>query len=208
MTAFDWAAGAVLLVSGLVGFSRGATREVTTVIALVLALVLALYGLRFTGQIAHHFIATKWLANVAAILAVFVAAYVVLRLIGGALTRGVRATPLSGVDRGLGFGIGLLRGVLVIGVAAVCIHAATPPDRRPAWLTQAKLLPLADGVGDRLKAFAPKGVELAQTVAPSVERAVLDEPEPAQVSPAKHKKSRGYSDAQRQDLDDLVEKSR
>ena len=69
MTLFDILAGAVLAVSGLIGFARGATREVTTVIAFVLAAVIAVFSLRFTGAIAQHFIATPWMANAAAIRA-------------------------------------------------------------------------------------------------------------------------------------------
>ena len=35
MTAFDYIAGAILIVSGVIGLARGATREITTVIAFV-----------------------------------------------------------------------------------------------------------------------------------------------------------------------------
>jgi membrane protein required for colicin V production len=208
LTSFDWAVAAILLLSGLLGFARGATREVTTVIALILAAVLAIFGLRFTGPIAHRFISTLWMANVAAVLALFLVAYLLLRLLGGVLTRGVRATPLSGVDRGLGFGLGLLRGALVVGVAAVILHAVTPAKQRPVWFTNALLLPLADGVGDGLKAFAPKGVAFAKAEAPLVEHAVLDGSPPTETVSVRPKRSRGYTDVQRKGLDDLVEKSR
>lgn len=208
MTWFDWAAAGILLLSGLIGFARGVTREVTMVIALILAAVLSIYGLRVTVPIAHHFIAIRWMAIVAAVVAVFLAAYLALRLLGGALTRGVRATPLSGVDRGLGFGVGVVRGVLIVGVAAICIHASAPKAHQPAWFMQAKFLPLADGVGNRLRAVAPKGLEMAETVAPSIENAVLNPSAPADTRPAKPKRARGYTEAQRQGLDDLVEKSR
>ncbi len=54
VTLFDLGAGLILLVSGIVGFVRGATREVTTVVAFVLAAVLSVLALRFTGPIARH----------------------------------------------------------------------------------------------------------------------------------------------------------
>jgi len=210
MTAFDFVAGAILLVSGLVGLARGATREVTMVIALVLAALIAVFGLRFTAPIAHHFIATVWMANVAAILVLFIIAYVILRAIGGVLTRGVRATALSGADRALGFAIGLVRGLVVLGAFVLFIHAATPPERVPAWLKDARLYPLADAAGDALRSVAPRGFRLAKDMAPTVADAVV-EPSTQQNAPGdppRHGHPRGYTAAQRNALDVQVEKSR
>src|SRR5665213_2939658 len=96
MSLFDYIAGAVLLVSGLIGFARGATREVTTVIAFVLAAIVAVFALRFTGPIARHAIHTAWIANTAAILILFILAYIVLRMIGGVAALMSRAkTPIT-----------------------------------------------------------------------------------------------------------------
>jgi membrane protein required for colicin V production len=207
MTLFDILAGLVLAVSGLVGFARGATREVTTVIAFVLAAVAAVFGLRFTGPVAQHFIATPWMANTAAILVLFIVVYIVLRLIGGRLTSGVRQTVLSGFDRALGFVIGLVRGLVVIGVSALLINAATPPERMPAWITRAKLYPLANAAGGALRAFAPQGLKVAHDVAAGTEQAVTGAAAANGAQPASPR-GRGYSEGQRKALDDLVEKSR
>ncbi|MGI9169184.1 MAG: CvpA family protein [Caulobacteraceae bacterium] len=206
MTLFDLLAGAVLAVSGLIGYARGATREVTTVIAFVLAAVIAVFALRFTGPLARHFIATAWMANAAAILILFVVAYVVLRWVGGQLTGGVRRTVLSGPDRVLGFAIGVVRGLVVIGAVALLLTAATPPERMPAWVVRARLFPLATAAGGALRAFAPRGFKVAHDMATGAEQAVTA---PAEPSPAKQTaRGRGYSESQRKALDDLVEKSR
>jgi len=195
LTQFDILAGLVLIVSGLIGLARGATREVTTVIAFVLAAIAAVFGLRFAGPPARHFIATPWIANTVAILIVFVIVYIVLRMIGGRLTHGVRQTVLSGFDRALGFAIGLVRGLVVIGLFALLINAATPPEAMPAWITRAKLYPLANAAGGALRAFAPQGFKVAHDVATGAEQAVTSA-------------GRGETDAQRKSMDDLVEKSR
>lgn len=213
MTLFDWAAGLVLLVSGLMGFARGATREVTTVIALVLAAVVAIFAVRFTGPVARHFVSTAWIANTLAILIGFVIAYILLRMVGGALTRSVQQTALSGLDRVLGFAIGLVRGLLVLGVFALVINAATPREKMPAWITRARLYPLAAAAGGVLRAFAPQGLKVAHDVAPAMADAVTGEalaPPVAEPRPQRrdHGAQRGYSDEQRRALDDLVEKSR
>ncbi|HXV01923.1 MAG TPA: CvpA family protein [Caulobacteraceae bacterium] len=209
MTGFDLVAGFILLVSALIGFWRGATREITTVIAFIAAVAGAIFGLRFTAPLARHFIHTPWLANVAAALAGFIVIYIVVRLVGGRLTRGVRTAGLSSLDRALGFAIGLARGVVAVGVLVLLIRAATPPERRPAWFTKARTYPVANAAGAALDALAPKGMAMARGVGPAVENALApDEVEnaeaPARAVPGRH----GYSAAQRKALDDLVEKSR
>ncbi len=205
MTGFDVAAGMLLLVSGILGLVRGATREVTTVVALVLAAVASMVALRVTGPIARRMIDTAWLANAAAILAVFILVYIVLRLGGGALTQSVRQTSLSGLDRILGFGIGLVRALVVLGAFTLLLNAATPPERMPAWISDARLYPLASAAGDSLRAFAPKGLKVAHKVAPDLADAVMGAPAA--------KRRRGPDDSydpdrRRRDTDDPVEEPR
>ncbi len=168
MTAFDYAAGVLLLVSGLFGWARGATHEITTVVALVAAAILAVAALRFTAPLALHAIHTPWLAKAAAVLLIFILVYAVLRLIGGALTRGVKQTSLSGLDRLLGFGVGLVRALVALGGFILLIDAATPPERMPPWITGAKLYPLASAAGGALRTFAPQGLKVAHEVVPSL----------------------------------------
>ena len=216
MSLFDIITGLVLIVSAIVGLARGATREVTTVIAFVAAAVIAVFGLRYTGPIARHMVATPWMANVAALLVSFVAAYVVLRLIGSMLTRGVQRTVLSGPDRVLGGGIGVARGLIAIGAVLLLIDAATPPDRMPAWITGARLFPVADASASLLRTFAPQGWKLASDVAPGMASAFMGAPQstldrPMNDSPPAGSSSghdSGYSERQRKALDVLVEKSR
>jgi membrane protein required for colicin V production len=189
VTAFDYAAGLLLLVSGLFGFARGATHEITTVVALVAAAIVSVAALRFTGPLALQAIHTPWLAKAAAVLMTFILVYIVLRMIGGALTRGVKQTSLSGLDRLLGFGVGLVRALVALGGFILLIDAATPPERMPAWITGARLYPLASAAGGALRAFAPRGLEIAHDVAPSLADAVPGESPPA---PAPHHRQDPY----------------
>jgi len=195
VTLFDVLVGLVLVLSGLIGLARGATREVTTVIAFVVAAIAAVFGLRFTGPLARHFIATPWIASTVAILVLFLIVYIVVRMIGASLTRGVRRTGLSGFDRALGFAIGLVRGLVVIGLFTLLIDAATPPGRMAPWIARARLYPLANAAGGALRAFAPRGFKVAHDVAAGAEQAVTSA-------------GLGETDAQRKSMDDLVEKTR
>jgi len=176
MTLFDIAAGLVPLVSALVGWIRGGTREIATVLAFVFAAVIALFALRFSGPIARHAIHTVWLANIAAILIVFVAVYILLRVLAGGLTRRIHQTAgLSGADRLLGAGFGLLRALVILGLANLTINAITPPERMPVWISHAYLYPLSDLSARTLKAFAPQGAKLARQVGPVVGHAITED---------------------------------
>jgi membrane protein required for colicin V production len=172
MSLFDLAAGLVLIVSALVGWIRGASREVATVAAIVIAAVVALAALRFTGPVARHAIATPWIANIVAILIVFVAVYILLRVLAAGLTRQLHQTSLGGLDRTVGAGFGVARALVILGLANLTINAIVPADRMPTWISGAWLYPVSSASGQALKAFAPQGARLAHEVEPVVGKAI------------------------------------
>lgn len=178
MSLFDLAAGLVLVVSALVGWFRGAAREVATLAALVVAAVAALYALRYSGPVARHAIHTPWLANIAAILIVFTAAYILLRVAAAAVSRRLQRTSgLSDMDHLAGAGFGLARALVILGLANLTLTAVTPPERIPAWISGAMLYPVSAVSARALKAFAPQGARLARQVAPVVSHAITSDNE-------------------------------
>jgi membrane protein required for colicin V production len=182
MSLFDLAAGLVLIVSALVGWIRGASREVATVAAILIAAVVALAALRFTGPVARHAIATPWIANIAAILIVFVAVYILLRVLAAGLTRQLHQTSgLGGLDRTVGAGFGVARALVILGLASLTINAIVPADRMPTWISGAFLYPVASVSGHALKLFAPQGVHLAHQVEPVVGKAISSDGQDDQI---------------------------
>jgi membrane protein required for colicin V production len=173
MSLFDLAAGLVLIVSGLVGWIRGASREVATVAAIVIAAIVAIAALRFTGAVARHAIHTPWLANIAAVLIVFAAVYILLRVMAGAMTRRIhQARVLGGVDRVVGAGFGVARALVILGLANLTLNAITPADRMPGWISGAALYPVSAVSAGALKAFAPRGAAFAKRALPVVGAAI------------------------------------
>ena len=140
MTLFDLIVVLVLLVSGVVGFMRGAAREVVTVLAFIAAVVIAVIGLRVSGPIARHAIHPNVIANAVAILVVFAAAYILMRALGLKLAEQLHQTEALGMfDRTIGVGFGLVRGLVLLGMFYVIFNAATPADRVPPWIKGAAL---------------------------------------------------------------------
>lgn len=200
MTLFDLFAGLVLLVSAGVGFIRGAVREMVTVVAFLLAAVGSLLALRVTGPMAREVIDPDWAGTAAAVLVLFAALYILLRVIGASLTERIRGGPLSSIDRAIGLGFGLIRALVVLGVFNLLFTAATPESRIPRWIEGAALYPLTEASANVLRQFAPQGGLLASRIGPALERAVREGEEPT--------KGPGYEADDRSQVDDLVEKSR
>ncbi|WP_269716820.1 CvpA family protein [Caulobacter sp. NIBR2454] len=198
MTAFDVIAILILLVSGAIGFARGAMRELVTMGALLVAGAVAIFGLRLTGPVFRSFIDPAWAGTTAAVLVVFVLLYILLRLIGANLTQRIHAAQSLGMlDRSIGVGFGLIRALVVLGAFNLVFHAATPEERTPRWVTNSVMWPLSEVSGAVLKSLAPKGGKMAGQLAPAIEKAVRD-----------GASDEGYDADQRRSVDDLVEKSR
>lgn len=208
MTLFDLIVIVVLLASGFVGFIRGGAREIITVLAFILAVGVAVLGLRYSAPIAERLVEAGFLANALAILVVFSVVYALLRIAGAGLTRKIQgARALTKVDRVIGVGFGLLRGLLVLGVFFLVFHAATPPERVPGWIKDAALYPLSASSGHVLMALAPKGTAVASRVGPALKEAVGKGPADGGDAAASGTGA-GYDAETRSSVDELVEKTR
>ena len=196
MTPFDALALLILAASVGIGFVRGGSSEIVTVVAFILAVMLAIVGLRISGPIARHAIHVGFLANAVAILVVFAIVYAILRLIGRRLTRRIPGADAgSRTDRLLGALFGLVRGVVALGVLFLLFTVATPPERTPPWVRHAALYPLSRAAGHMLIALGPEGTAVAHKVVGGSGGASASD-------------GRGYDDASRRGVDDLVEKTR
>lgn len=173
LTQFDLIVLTLLLISGAVGFARGAVREVAALVALLAAGFLAIFGLPVSAPIVREVVRPDWLGTAAALILVFLITYILLRLIGAGLAKRVQATDVVGaLDRSVGLLIGLGRGLLVLGALFLMFNAATPEDLRPRWITEAATWPLAGEMGDFIEGLAPKGLDLAAALGPAFDNAV------------------------------------
>lgn len=203
MTQFDFIAGPLLIVSALIGFSRGATKELMTVLAFLGAALLAVLALRFTAPLGRKLIDPDWAGVGLALLFVFGLTYIALRLLGAGMTRRVHETQAMGIlDRGVGAGFGLIRALVLLGAFNLLFQMASPPDTAPKWVTGALTYPVTDASGRILKAFAPEGMAVAKSVTPVLEKAIEDGTAAPKASET------GYDKGERDAMDEVVEKTR
>ncbi|HEY8614139.1 MAG TPA: CvpA family protein [Roseomonas sp.] len=147
MTWVDAVFLAVIAISGIIGYMRGLVREVLGVGAWVGAIFFAFYMLNGTRVLFAGLFPAEWMADVAALGAVFVVTLIILKIIIALIARRVQNSVLGGVDRALGVVFGLGRGVIVILVTYIAAGAFVPNmEIWPAPVRQARFMPvIADG---------------------------------------------------------------
>jgi len=124
MVTLDYIVLAILLVSAVVGVFRGFLREVFSVIAWILAVWLAW---KFAPALAPRLGGVLedptygvWAARALILLPVVITGY----CLGAAVNHFVRLSMFSGLDRMLGFVLGLVRGVVIVGIGIILAQAA------------------------------------------------------------------------------------
>ena len=226
MTLFDVIAAIVLLVSALIGFSRGALREMITVGAFIVSAFAAAYLLPTTGPWARAVVHPTWAATAVALIAVFLIVFIVLRILAGMAVARLHTQPVLGAaDRAIGVGFGILRALVFLGLFYLVFNAATPREWTPDWISKAKLYPLARASAGVIQSMAPKGMKAAGRYGPMFQNAVKggfsNEEEAEAVAPEarsrdqtsatpsnKLRNTQSYGKSQRDDIDALVERSR
>ncbi len=199
----------ILLVSALVSFARGFAHEVLTYGAFIGSVFAMLLGIPLVQPYVMQVITTDWIASIASGAGLFVLSMVVFTMIIHRISAAIHKTSLSGLDRSLGFGIGALRGALIVCLIYLPLAWLWPQEKQPAWLMQAKTRPFVAAGAELLKGMVPGA-------APSAER-------PAQILPEKTRISAptaqdpvaqpqpvsegGYSDPDRLEMDGLVDET-
>jgi membrane protein required for colicin V production len=152
MTSADLIIIAILALSALLAFMRGFVREVLSIGAWVGAALATIYGFPIAQPYARKYIEVALFADIAAGVAIFIVALIVLTVLSHALSRNVRSSALGAVDRSLGLLFGLVRGAVLVCLAYLVMAWAIPQEDRPVWVAEARALPLVQqGAGLLLK---------------------------------------------------------
>lgn len=145
-TAVDWVVVVVLTLSTLLSLWRGFAREALSLAGWVAAFVVAnLFVDQLASQLAGAInnITGRY---VAAYAILFVATLVTATLVTFLVSKLVKASGLSVLDRLLGTVFGFARGVIVILVCVFVLRQlASPPDL--VWLEQSQLMPHLEMLG-------------------------------------------------------------
>ncbi len=123
-TLIDGVVAAVIVLSALLAYGRGLVREAMAIVGWIVAAIVAFL---FAPQVqplvkeipmVGEFVADSCIFSLGGAFAiVFVAALIVMSLFTPLFSSLVQRTALGGVDQGLGFLFGVVRGVLLVAIA-------------------------------------------------------------------------------------------
>jgi membrane protein required for colicin V production len=207
----------VIVLSGLFAMARGFVREVLSLASWVGAALITLWGFSLARPYTRSLIANTLLADITTGVVLFICSLILLSMVGGGLASLVRGTGLNALDRTLGFLFGLLRGALIVALLWLAFSSAFRPEEHPAWLRDARSLPLVERFADFLRNLAPpefrarmqasgdsinRGVSEVQQY-----RSILTAPATPQLKSPAAAGETGYKADERQGLDGLIQRA-
>ena len=147
-----------LAASIITGFVRGFVKEAISIAALLIAIWAALYFGPVVGDISQSWLTSEeaqvWFGRIL----VFAIILSVGGLLGWGISKLIRMSVLSGVDRVLGSVFGAVRGVVL--VALLVIAGQYSGFANDDWWQGSRCLPYFEVVADWIKVMAPVGYDL------------------------------------------------
>ena len=158
MPVIDIIIAAAVLISIVVGFIRGFIKEAMSIASLLIAIWAALYFGPAVGDVSESWLSSEELQMWFGRILVFAIILSLGGLLGWGISKLVRLSVLSGIDRLLGCVFGVLRGVLLL--AIFIIGGQFAGFDNDDWWLQSRLIPHFEVVADWIKVMAPEGYDL------------------------------------------------
>lgn len=162
MTGLDVAIIVALLVSALIGVMRGFTKEVLSLFSWGGATALSYMFLPLGREIVHPYIANPMMADGVAVFGLFIVFLIILSILANLMAGYIRETSFKGIDHSLGFGFGILRGVVFISAVELFFSTFWPRQTQSPTIQSARFIPMVRKGGDTLLQVIP--VSLRETI--------------------------------------------
>jgi len=135
---------------------RGFLSEVLGIFAWAAAAFATLYFGPWLIPLMRGVIETPWVASLAAYAGIFLVVVIPLSFIGHRFSETVKHSPIGPLDRALGIAFGVVRGLVIVGVAYMAFTYFVPIKEHPKALTEARSLPLIQSSAEVLLSLAPE----------------------------------------------------
>lgn len=148
------------LVSAVLAMVRGFSREVLSIASWVAAATTAYFFYPYTAVVPYlaPYIDNDKVQLAVAAAAIFFVALIVVTVITMKIADFIIDSRIGALDRTLGFLYGAARSILVVAVGLL-FFSWLVGSNPPAWISQAKSLPLLEGVGSWLEGLLPDDPE-------------------------------------------------
>ena len=154
-----------LIISVIVGIVRGFVKEAISIAALLLAIWAALYFGPGVGEVSSSWLSSEELQTWFGRILVFAIILSLGGLLGWGISKLVRLSVLSGIDRMVGAVFGVARGLLLVALFILAGEFAGFDNDR--WWLESRAIPHLQVVAEWIKVMAPQGYELLTPDAPA-----------------------------------------
>ncbi|MDH5456422.1 MAG: CvpA family protein [Gammaproteobacteria bacterium] len=158
MPIIDILIAVAVAISVVVGIFRGFVKEAISMAALLFAIWAALYFGPSVGDVSENWFSSEELQMWFGRVLVFAVVLAIGGLLGWGISKLVRLSVLSGMDRFLGSLFGAVRGILL--VAVFIIGGQFAGFDNDEWWLNSRLVPHLEVVAEWIKVMAPQGLEL------------------------------------------------
>ena len=158
MPIIDILIAVAIAVSMVIGVVRGFVKEAISIASLLVAIWAALYFGPGVGDISDSWISSEELQVWFGRILVFAVILSLGGLLGWGISKLVRLSVLSGMDRVMGSLFGAGRGILLVALGIIGGQFAGFDN--DGWWKRSKLIPHLEVVADWIKVMAPQGFEL------------------------------------------------
>ena len=209
---------AVLLISGLIALVRGFVKELLHILCWIAAAVIAVKGFEYVQPHVVGYLQPEILADIATAVGLFITSLVILVIITTMIARKVRKSEIGTFDRVLGFGFGLVRGVLLLALAYLVViqFLAQDAEEQPNWFRESRAMPLVAESARVLTSLAPEvfakaqdtireaGESASEVIESGARDIVSDAPQTTSPGGGKNAEA-GYDRDKREEMDQLIE---
>jgi membrane protein required for colicin V production len=164
-TLLDFILFGIMGVSGLLAVMRGFTREILSLVAWGLALLAGYFASQQQQlvDLVLPYIDKPTAAQIAIAVAAFLITLIVISIISVRISDMVVDSSAGAIDRTLGFVYGLLRGLVLVGLAYLFYGYLQPPQRQEEWVKGAYTYGIVQKTADMIRGFMPP--DIAETLA-------------------------------------------
>lgn len=148
----------VILVSAFLAMVRGLSREILSLFTWVAAAVAAYFLYSFLIPFFNQYLSDEKITIGVSVVAVFFLSFLILYPISMKISDIILDSRAGVLDRTFGFLFGILRGVIILALAALLVNHLVKPENLHPWLKDAKTKPMLDSIGDRLVKAVPDSV--------------------------------------------------
>jgi membrane protein required for colicin V production len=196
----------LLAVSAMFACARGFLREVLGIMGSILAIFVALYGHDFVYPFWQGIFRSPLAAHIASYLSLFMGVLLVFSVSTYRLIKLVDDGALNTMDKAMGLGFGLLRGVVILALSYLIIMSfVEKQEDMPSWLAGAYSTPYIKEAAVVLIALLPNTLEKEAEKTTNLE--ADPKPPPSSLNKPKPKETEKapYNKNDQEQLDNLIQ---